>query len=71
MTQLRRMTSEEVERRNYSEGTIRYYLRYCSSALRNTWQVTRRSGSSSHLPGLSSQGEEADPGTVEHHVAAP
>ena len=28
MTQLRRMMLEELERRNYSEGTIRYYLRY-------------------------------------------
>ena len=28
MTRLRKMMLEELERRNYSEGTTRHYLRY-------------------------------------------
>jgi len=28
VTQLRKMMLEELERRNYSEGTTRHYLRY-------------------------------------------
>ena len=65
MTRLRKMMLEELERRNYSESTTRRYLRFVERfAQRHFRQVTgqARSRSSSHLSGLSAQGEEAGSG---------
>ena len=42
MTHLRKMLLEELERRNYSAGTIRYYVRFVSG-LRNTSASRRTS----------------------------
>ena len=73
MTNLRKMMLEELERRNYSaehDAALSAFRRAVRTTLR---QVPRqaRSRSSSHLPGLSAQGERSsDPGTVENHVAA-
>ena len=72
MTQLRRMMLEELERRNYSEGTIRYYLRYVERFAQHFGKSPDKLGPD-HLRTYQAyllKVRKLDPGTVEHHVAA-
>jgi integrase len=72
VTQLRKMMLEELERRNYSEGTTRHYLRYVERFAQHFGSSPDKLGPD-HLRIYQAyllKVRKLDPGTVEHHVAA-
>ena len=72
MTRLRKMMLEELERRNYSEGTTRRYLRYVERFAQHFGKSPDKL-SPDHLRTYQSyllKVRKLDPGTVECHVSA-
>ena len=72
MTHLRRMMLEELERRNYSPSTIRYYLRFVERFAQHFGKSPDKLGPE-HLRRYQAyllQERKLCPGTVENHVAA-
>ena len=72
MTHLRKMMLEELERRNYSHGTIRYYLRFVERFAQHFGQSPDKLGPE-HLRSYQAyllKERKLSPGSVEHHVAA-
>ena len=72
MTHLRKMMLEELERRNYSRGTIRYYLRFVERFSQHFGKPPDKLGPD-HLRSYQAyllRERKLSPGSVEHHVAA-
>jgi len=72
VTHLRRMMLEELERRNYSPSTIRYYLRFVERFAQHFGKSPDKLGPE-HLRRYQAyllQERKLCPGTVENHVAA-
>ena len=72
MTHLRKMMLEELERRNYSEGTIRNYLRFVERFAQHFGKSPDKLGPE-HLRSYQAyllKERKLCPGSVEHHVAA-
>ena len=72
MTHLRKMMLEELERRNYSERTIRYYLRFVERFAQHFGKSPDKLGPE-HLRSYQVyllKERKLCPGSVEHHVAA-
>ena len=72
MTHLRKMMLEELERRNYSERTIRYYLRFVERFAKHFGKSPDKLGPE-HLRSYQAyllRERKLCPGTVENHVAA-
>ena len=72
MTNLRRKMLEELERRNYSEGTTRRYLRFVERFAQHFGKSPNQL-SPDHLRSYQAyllKVRKLDPGTVENHVAA-
>ena len=72
MTHLRRKMLEELERRNYSEGTTRRYLRFVERFAQHFGKSPDKLGPD-HLRSYQAyllKVRKLDPGTVENHVAA-
>ena len=72
MSSTRRTLTEELERRNYSEGTTRHYLRYVERFAQHFGRSPDELGPD-HLRIYQAyllKVRKLDPGTVEHHVAA-
>jgi integrase/recombinase XerD len=72
VTHLRKMLLEELERRNYSAGTIRYYVRFVE-------RFAQHFGKSPDKLGLEEvrsyqsyllKHRKLSPGSVEHHISA-
>lgn len=72
MTHLRKMMLEELERRNYSKGTIRYYLRFVERFAQHFGKPPDKLGPE-HLRSYQAyllRERKLCPGSVEQHVAA-
>ena len=72
MTRLRKMMLEELERRNYSAGTTRRYLRFVERFAEHFHKSPDKLGPD-HLRSYQAyllKVRKLDPGTVENHVAA-
>ena len=72
MTRLRKMMLEELERRNYSEGTTRRYLRFVERFAQHFGKSPDKLGPD-HLRSYQAyllKVRKLDPGSVENHVAA-
>jgi integrase/recombinase XerD len=72
VTRLRKMMLEELERRNYSEGTTRRYLRFVERFAQHFGKSPDKLGPD-HLRTYQAyllKVKKLDPGTVENHVAA-
>ena len=72
MTHLRRMLHEELERRNYSAGTIRYYVRFVERFAQHFGKSPDKLGLEevrSYQSYLLKQ-RKLSPGSVEHHISA-
>lgn len=72
MTRLRRMMLEELERRNYSSGTIRYYVRFVERFAEHFGRSPDKLGPD-HVRTYQSyllKQRKLSPGTVEHHISA-
>ena len=72
MTRLRKMMLEELERRNYSEGTTRRYLRFVERFAQHFGKSPDKLGPD-HLRTYQAyllKVRKLDPGTVENHVSA-
>jgi len=72
VTHLRKMMLEELERRNYSERTIRYYLRFVERFAQHFGKSPDKLGPE-HLRSYQAyllKERKLCPGSVEHHVAA-
>jgi len=72
VTHLRKMMLEELERRNYSRGTIRYYLRFVERFSQHFGKPPDKLGPD-HLRSYQAyllRERKLSPGSVEHHVAA-
>ena len=72
MTHLRRKMLEELERRNYSEGTTRRYLRFVERFAQHFGKSPDKLGPD-HIRSYQAyllKARKLDPGTVENHVAA-
>jgi integrase/recombinase XerD len=72
VTHLRKMMLEELERRNYSERTIRYYLRFVERFAKHFGKSPDKLGPE-HLRTYQAyllKERKLCPGTVENHVAA-
>jgi integrase/recombinase XerD len=72
VTHLRRKMLEELERRNYSEGTTRRYLRFVERFAQHFGQSPDKLGPD-HVRSYQAyllKVRKLDPGTVENHVAA-
>ena len=72
MTHLRRKILEELERRNYSEGTTRRYLRFVERFAQHFGKSPDKLGPD-HIRSYQAyllKVRKLDPGTVENHVAA-
>jgi len=72
VTHLRQMMLEELERRNYSKGTIRNYLRFVERFAQHFGKSPDKLGPE-HLRSYQAylfKERELCPGSVEHHVAA-
>ena len=72
MTHLRKMMLEELERRNYSKGTIRYYLRFVERFAEHFGKSPDKLGPE-HLRSYQAyllKERNLSPGSVEHHIAA-
>ena len=72
MTHLRRKMLEELERRNYSEGTTRRYLRLVERFAQHFGKSPDKLGPD-HIRSYQAyllKARKLDPGTVENHVAA-
>ena len=72
MTHLRKMMLEELERRNYSKGTIRYYLRFVERFAQHFGKSPDKLGPE-HLRSYQAyllKEQKLCPGSVEHPVAA-
>ena len=70
MTHLRKMMLEELERRNYSAGTTRRYLRFVERFANTSTVAGQARSDDSKLPGLPAQELKLCPRSVENHVAA-
>ena len=72
MTRLRKMMLEELERRNYSAGTTRRYLRFVERFAKHFHKSPDKLGPD-HLRSYQAyllRETQALPGSVENHVAA-
>ena len=72
MTHLRRKMLEELERRNYSEATMRRYLRFVERFAQHFGKSPDKLGPD-HIRSYQAyllKARKLDPGTVENHVAA-
>jgi integrase/recombinase XerD len=72
VTHLRKMMLEELERRNYSEGTTRRYLRFVERFAQHFGKSPDKLGPD-HLRSYQAyllKVRKLDPGTVENHVSA-
>ena len=72
MTHLRQMMLEELERRNYSQRTIRYYLRFVERFAKHFGKSPDKLGPE-HLRTYQAyllRERKLCPGSVENHVAA-
>jgi integrase/recombinase XerD len=72
VTRLRKMMLEELERRNYSQGTTRRYLRYVERFAQHFGKSPDKLGPD-HLRTYQAyllKVRKLDPGTVENHVSA-
>jgi hypothetical protein len=72
VTRLRRMMLEELERRNYSSGTIRYYVRFVERFAEHFGRSPDKLGPD-HVRTYQSyllKQRKLSPGTVEHHISA-
>jgi integrase/recombinase XerD len=72
VTHLRKMLLEELERRNYSAGTIRYYVRFVERFAQHFGKSPDKLGPD-HVRTYQSyllKQRKLSPGTVEHHVSA-
>ena len=72
MTHLRKMMLEELERRNYSAGTIRYYVRFVERFAEHFGKSPDKLGPD-HVRSYQSyllKQRKLSPATVEHHVSA-
>ena len=72
MTRLRKLMLEELERRNYSAGTTRRYLRFVERFAEHFHKSPDKLGPD-HLRSYQAyllKVRKLDPGTVENHVAA-
>jgi integrase/recombinase XerD len=72
VTHLRKMLLEELERRNYSAGTIRYYVRFVERFAQHFGKSPDKLGPD-HVRTYQSyllKQRKLSPGTVKHHVSA-
>ena len=72
MTHLRKMLLEELERRNYSAGTIRYYVRFVERFAQHFGKSPDKLGLE-HIRSYQSyllKQRRLSPGSVEHHISA-
>ncbi|HTD54456.1 MAG TPA: site-specific integrase [Silvibacterium sp.] len=72
MTHLRKMLLEELERRNYSAGTIRYYVRFVERFAQHFGKPPDKLGPD-HVRSYQSyllKQRRLSPGSVEHHISA-
>ena len=72
MTHLRKIMLEELQRRNYSEGTTRRYLRFVERFAQHFGKSPDKLGPD-HVRSYQAyllKVRKLDPGTVENHVAA-
>jgi len=72
VTHLRKMMLEELERRNYTAGTIRHYLRFVEQFARHFGKSPEKLGLE-HLRSYQAyllQQRKLDPGSVENHISA-
>ena len=72
MTHLRKMLLEELERRNYSAGTIRYYVRFVERFAEHFGKSPDKLGPD-HVRSYQSyllKQRKLSPGSVEHHISA-
>ena len=72
MTHLRKMLLEELERRNYSAGTIRYYVRFVERFAQHFGKSPDKLGLE-HLRSYQAylfKERKLSPGSVQHHIAA-
>lgn len=72
MTHLRKMMLEELERRNYTAGTIRHYLRFVEEFARHFGKSPDKLGFE-HLRSYQVyllKERKLDPGSVENHISA-
>ena len=72
MTRLRKMMLEELERRNYSQGTIRYYMRFVERFAQHFGKAPDKLGPDdlrSYQAYLLKE-RKLSAGSVEHHVSA-
>jgi integrase/recombinase XerD len=72
VTHLRKMLLEELERRNYSAGTIRYYVRFVERFAQHFGKSPDKLGLE-HIRSYQSyllKQRRLSPGSVEHHISA-
>jgi len=72
VTRLRKMMLEELERRNYSQGTIRYYMRFVERFAQHFGKAPDKLGPDDlrSYQAYLLKGRKLSAGSVEHHVSA-